>query len=77
MTGYAANSYYESDSETASQITTKNLSEVFESASADGAVLLDGTGEEIAAAVENPLKYRDFLILDSNDEISFDHDYVR
>jgi len=51
----------------------EGLSDVFANASVDE---LAGTGDPIEAAVEDPLAYRDFLVLE-NKEIVFDAEYVR
>jgi len=49
------------------------LSDVFEQS---GVVELAGTDEPIEAAIEEPLRFRDFLILEDG-EIVFDDEYVR
>jgi len=54
--------------------TEDELSDVFEQSDV---VDLAGTDEAIEAAIDDPLDYRDFLILDDNGEIAFDDDYER
>lgn len=74
MVGYARGEYSSSDSqEKIVETTEDDLAEVFDAASVD---TLDGTDESISAAVDGPLTYRDFLVLDDG-EISFDAEYVR
>ena len=76
MTGYAAEIYSASDSEIVAETTEDDLAMIFETAKGDGETL-DGVDESIDAAVDDPLAFRDYLILDSNDEIVLDTDYVR
>lgn len=69
---------YSSDNETEMVVETteSDLSAVFETAKSNGETL-DGTDASIDAAVDDPLSYLDFLILDANDSILFDSDYTR
>jgi len=53
-----------------------DLAEVFEAAKESGTDKLAGTGEPIEAAIDDPVAYRDFLILEDG-EIAFDDEYVR
>ena len=73
--GHASERYnhQESNSETLVQTTENELSEVFEETAVDE---LAGTDEPIEAAIDDPLAYRDFLILEDG-EIAFDDEYVR
>ena len=66
---------YSSDVETEQTAATSEdeLSAVFEQSDVDE---LAGTGEAIEAAIEDPLAYRDFLVLEDG-EIAFDDEYVR
>ena len=76
-TGYATVPYSsDSEDETIVETTEDDLAAIFEQAKADGETL-DGADESIDAAIDDPLAFRDFLILDSNDAIAFDADYVR
>ena len=77
MTGYAQNGYETTDdNETLKDTTEDDLSSIFEAAKSDGETL-DGADKSIDAAIDDPLAFSDFLILDSNDTIAFDTDYVR
>lgn len=73
-TGYASERYnhQESNSETLVQTTKNGLSEVFKESGVDE---LAGTGKPIEAAVEDPLAFRNFLILEDG-KIVFDGEYV-
>ena len=75
-TGYASERYNHQESNTGTLVQTLegDLSDVFEQSDVDK---LAGVDEPIEAAIDDPLAYRDFLILDDNGEIAFDHDYVR
>ena len=55
------------------ETSESELSTVFEGADADE---LAGTDEPIEAAIDDPLAYRDFLILEDG-EIVFDESYAR
>jgi len=75
--GYATVEYSSnSEEETVVETTEDDLASIFEQAKADGETL-DGADESIDAAIDAPLAFRDYLILDSNDTIVFDADYVR
>ena len=67
---------YSSDVETEQTAATSEdeLSAVFEQSDVDE---LAGVGDSIEAAIDDPLAYRDFLILDDNGEIQFDEEYER
>lgn len=67
---------YVKNNEETIQVADSDLSSVFEDAKAAGETL-DGTSESIDAAIDDPLSFIDFLILDSNDALVFDPDYVR
>ena len=66
---------YSSDVETEQTAATSEdeLSAVFEESGVDE---LAGTGDPIEAAIEDPLRFRDFLILEDG-EITFDDEYER
>jgi len=53
-----------------------DLAAIFEQAKANGKTLA-GVDDSIDAAIDDPLSYIDYLILDENDEIAFDSEYVR
>ena len=53
-----------------------HLVTVFEKAKSNGETL-DGADASIDAAIDDPLSYIDYLILDSNGAIAFDPDHVR
>jgi len=73
--GYASEIYnhQETNSETLVQTTEGDLSDVFEQSEVDK---LAGVDEPIEAAIDDPVAYRDFLILEDG-EIAFDDEYVR
>ena len=74
VVGYTTVPYSTSNEE--EQITETSQDEianVFEDADVDE---LAGTDEPIEAAIDDPLAYRDFLILEDG-EIVFDDEYVR
>lgn len=54
----------------------EDLSDIFEEASEAGVDELSDTGDPIEAAIEDPLAYRDYLILEDG-EIVFDTEYTR
>ena len=62
------------------ETTESKLSEVFENANADTLAGTrdnpDGEDDPIEAAIEDPLTYRDYLILEDS-EIVFDDEYER
>jgi hypothetical protein len=75
--GYATVPYSsDSEDETVVETTEDDLAVIFENAKASGGTL-DGADASIDSAVDDPLSYIDYLILDSNDAIVFDPDYVR
>ena len=75
--GYATVEYSSSaENETIVETTEDELASIFEQAKADGETL-DGANQSIDAAVDYPLRYIDYLILDSNDVIVFDAEHVR
>ena len=75
-TGYATVSYSSSaEKETVVETTKSNLSTIFEDAKAAGETL-DGPDKSIDAAIDDPIAFRDFLIL-VDGTIEFDPDYVR
>lgn len=77
MTGYATVSYSSSDEgETVVETTQDELASVFQTAADAGVDELAGAGEPIEAAIEEPLRYYDYMILES-EEIIFDTEYTR
>jgi len=77
MTGYTTTEYQSDISGQAIAETTEDdLASIFEDAKAAGETLGD-PDESIEAAIDDPLAFRHFLILDSDDSIAFDSDYVR
>lgn len=76
-TGYATVPYSSNaDDETVVETTEDDLSAVFETAKSNGETL-DGADASIDAAIDKPLSYIDYLILDPNDSVTFDKDHVR
>ena len=74
--GYATVEYSsDSENETVVETTESELATVFEEASTTGATL-DGADASIDAAIEDPLAYLDFLVLEGG-EITFDGGYSR
>lgn len=74
--GYATVDYSsDAEDETVVETTEGDLAAVFEDAKAAGETL-DGPDESIDAAIDDPLAFRDFLIL-VDETIEFDSDYVR
>ena len=67
---YSSDAEYEQTEKTA----VDELSAAFENADVDE---LAGVGDSIEEAIDDPLAYRDFLILDDNGEIAFDEEYER
>lgn len=57
------------------ETTEDDLVSIFEQAKSEGGTL-DGTDASIDAAVEDPLAYRDYLVLEDG-EIAFDDGYTR
>ena len=75
-TGYATVDYSSSaEDETVVETTEDELSTIFETMKSNGEVL-DGAEASIDAAVDDPLAYLDYLVLE-DDEISFDESYER
>jgi len=64
------------ENETVVETTEDAIASIFEQAKADGETL-GGADESIGAAIDDPLAFLDFLILDSTDTIVFDAGYVR
>lgn len=75
-TGYTTVAYSSDNDEILIETNTKILASVFEDAKANSETL-DGPDESIDAAIDDPLAFRDFLILDSDGAITFDSDYAR
>lgn len=76
-TGYATVPYSsDSKEETVVETTEDALSGVFQAAADGGITDLPETGYPIEAAVDEPLQYLDFLVLE-DDEIVFDQSYAR
>jgi len=76
-TGYATVDYSSSaEDETVVETTEDALAMVFENAKASGGTL-DGTDETIDAAIDDPLGFLDYLILDTEGAVAFDDGYVR
>ena len=61
--------------ETVVETTEDNLTSIFGQAKADGETL-DGADASINAAIDDPLAFRDYLVL-VDESIEFDSDYVR
>jgi len=77
MTGYARKGYQTTDENEHLQETTEDeLASIFEDAKAGGGTL-DGTDETIDAAIDDPLGFLDYLILDTEGAVAFDDGYVR
>ena len=75
-TGYATVDYSSSaEDETVVETTEEELSTIFETMKSNGEVL-DGAEASIDAAVDDPLAYLDYLVLE-DDEISFDESHER
>ena len=76
-TGYATVDYSSSsEDETAVETTEDALASIFEDAKAGGGTL-DGAEETIDAAIDDPLGFLDYLILDTEGAVAFDDGYVR
>jgi len=58
------------------EVTESELAGIFETAKSNGETL-DGADSSIEAAIDDPLAFLDYLILDSNGAITFDSDYAR
>lgn len=75
--GYATVTYSsDSEEETVVETTEEELAAVFQAASDSGVTQLPETGDSIDAAIEDPLAYRDYLVL-KDGEIVFDEGYTR
>lgn len=75
--GYATESYSSNaENETVVETTESDLASIFETAKSNGETL-DGADSSIDSAIDDPLSYIDYLILDTNDSIAFDPDHVR
>jgi len=75
--GYATVEYSSSaENETIVETTEDELASIFEAAKSDGGTL-DGADESIDAAIEDPLAFVDFLLLDANRNGEFNDGYVR
>jgi len=76
-TGYATVSYSsDAEDETVVEASEEELAAVFQAAADSGVTELPKTGDSIDAAIEDPLAYRDFLVLEGG-EIVFDDAYSR
>jgi len=76
-TGYATVEYSsDAEDETVVETTETDLASIFETAKSNGETL-DGADSSIDAAIDDPLSYIDYLILDSNGAVAFDPDHVR
>jgi len=77
VTGYATVPYSSNaEDETVVETTEADLSTIFETAKSNGGTL-DGADETIDAAIDDPLAFVDYLILDADGAIAFDDAYVR
>ena len=75
-TGYATVPYSsEIENETVVETNESNLASIFKDAKSNGE-MLDGADAAIDDAIDDPLAFRDFLIL-VDGTIEFDPDYVR
>ena len=75
-TGYATVDYSSSaEDETVVETTEDELSTIFETMKSNGEVL-DGAEASIDAAVDDPLAYLDYLVLEDG-EIAFDPGHAR
>jgi len=75
-TGYATVEYSsDSENETVVETNQEKLASVFQTA-ADSGKTPDGAEASIDAAIEDPLTYRDYLVLEDGD-IVFDAGYTR
>jgi hypothetical protein len=76
-TGYATVDYSSNaENETVVETTVEELTAMFQAAADSGVTDLPKTGDSIDAAIEDPLAYRDFLVLEGG-EIAFDDGYSR
>jgi hypothetical protein len=75
--GHATVDYWSDyGSERVIETTKADLVAVFKQANEDGHTL-GGVDDTMQAAIDSPLKYRDYLILTDAGEIAFDPDYTR
>jgi len=75
--GYATVPYSSNaEDETIVETTGDELATIFEDAKASGGTL-DGAEETIDAAIEDPLSFIDYLVLNTDDAIKFDDGHVR
>jgi len=75
--GYATVEYSsDSEDETVVETTEDDLASIFETAKANGGTL-DGAAETIDDAIDDPLSFIDFLILDADESVTFDDGHVR
>ena len=75
--GYATVPYSSSaEDETIVETTEDDLATTFEDAKANGGAL-DGAEETIDAAIEDPLSFIDYLVLNADGAIEFDDGHVR
>jgi len=75
-TGYATLQYSsDAENETVVETSEEELAGVFQNAKSSGSTL-DGAEETIDAAIEDPLRFRDYLV-HVDGTIEFDDGYVR
>jgi len=76
-TGYTTVPYSSDlENEMVVETTEDDLASIFEKAKAEGGTL-DGADESIDAAIDDPLAFRDYLILDIDENIAFNGGYSR
>ena len=74
-TGYATVKYASDvQDETVVETTEGDLASIFEQANGE---TLDGSDASIDAAIDDPLGFLDYLILDTEGAVAFDDGYVR
>jgi len=74
-TGYATVDYSSSaEDETVVETTEGDLASIFEQANGE---TLDGSDASIDAAIDDPLGFLDYLILDTEGAVAFDDGYAR
>jgi len=75
--GYSKTSYRNNESnQELVDVSEDELSSVFQEAK-ERSETLDGADSSIDAAIDDPLAFLDYLILDSDGAITFDSDYAR
>jgi len=75
--GYSKTSYRNNESnQELVDVSEDELSSVFQEAK-ERSETLDGADSSIDAAIDDPLAFFDYLILDSDGGITFDSDYAR